>query len=356
MTTTPVEQLVYQRPEALSDVHTHYCPGCLHGVAHRLIAEVIDELGIRENTIGVAPVGCSVFCYNYFEVDFVEAAHGRAPAMATGVKRVLQTGMIDPKRVGAVGHSWGGFDAAFLAANTQGVFAAAVAGAPLTDLVSMYGDHHWGPGIAETDHIETGQERMVVPLWEDLKAYLDNSAILTVNKMTVPLLLEEGDADGTVFWHQSVEMYNVARRAGKNVVFLVYNGEDHGLRQRKNQVDYQRRILAWFGHYLKGEPAERWIREGQTFLDRDAEVKRAAVRRGVEASALRERVRDRRREPGPVRRELRAKDRYIDHHRGPAELPGRAIVSRSVPARPIPRGVVSPGIPGAALRSPRGAG
>src|SRR5512139_642234 len=89
MTTTPIEQLVYQRPEALSDVHTHYCPGCLHGVAHRLIAEVIDELGIRENTIGVAPVGCSVFCYNYFEVDFVEAAHGRAPAMATGVKRVL---------------------------------------------------------------------------------------------------------------------------------------------------------------------------------------------------------------------------------------------------------------------------
>jgi 2-oxoglutarate ferredoxin oxidoreductase subunit beta len=89
MTTAPIEQLVYQRPEALSEVHTHYCPGCLHGVAHRLIAEVIDDLGIRENTIGVAPVGCSVFCYNYFEVDFVEAAHGRAPAMATGVKRVL---------------------------------------------------------------------------------------------------------------------------------------------------------------------------------------------------------------------------------------------------------------------------
>jgi 2-oxoglutarate/2-oxoacid ferredoxin oxidoreductase subunit beta len=89
MTTIPVEQLVYERPEALSDMHTHYCPGCLHGVAHRLIAEVIDELGIRENTIGVAPVGCSVFCYNYFEVDFVEAAHGRAPAMASGVKRVL---------------------------------------------------------------------------------------------------------------------------------------------------------------------------------------------------------------------------------------------------------------------------
>src|SRR5512141_302748 len=81
-------QLVYQRPEALADVPSHYCPGCTHGVAHRLIAEVIDEMGIRERTIGVAPVGCSVFAYNYFDCDFVEAAHGRAPAMATGVKRV----------------------------------------------------------------------------------------------------------------------------------------------------------------------------------------------------------------------------------------------------------------------------
>lgn len=82
-------QLVYQRPEALADFPTHYCPGCTHGIAHRLIAEVIDEMGIRERTIGVAPVGCSVFAYNYFDCDFVEAAHGRAPAMATGIKRVL---------------------------------------------------------------------------------------------------------------------------------------------------------------------------------------------------------------------------------------------------------------------------
>jgi dipeptidyl aminopeptidase/acylaminoacyl peptidase len=196
-----------------------------------------------------------------------------------GVKKVLQTGMIDPKRVGCIGHSWGGFDAAFLATNTQGMFAAAVAGAPLTDLVSMYGEHHWGPGIAETDHIETGQERMEVPLWEALPDYITNSAIFTVQNMTVPLLLEEGDADGVVFWHQSVELYNIARRAGKNVVFLVYNGEDHGLRQKKNQTDYQRRILAWFAHYLKVAPAEKWITEGQSFLDRDAEVKRLTTKK-----------------------------------------------------------------------------
>jgi len=78
----------FHKPEALSDQITHYCPGCTHGVAHRLVAEVIDELGIRGRTVGIAPVGCAVLMYNYFTFDFQEAAHGRAPAMATGIKRV----------------------------------------------------------------------------------------------------------------------------------------------------------------------------------------------------------------------------------------------------------------------------
>ena len=78
----------FQRPEALSDAVTHYCPGCTHGVIHRLVAEVIDELDIRGRTVGIAPVGCAVLAYNYFTIDFQEAAHGRAPAMATGIKRV----------------------------------------------------------------------------------------------------------------------------------------------------------------------------------------------------------------------------------------------------------------------------
>lgn len=83
------EQVVYQYPQALKEAPTHYCPGCTHGTAHRLVAEVIDEMGLNEQTIGIAPVGCAVFAYNYFNLDFAEAAHGRAPAMATGVKRVL---------------------------------------------------------------------------------------------------------------------------------------------------------------------------------------------------------------------------------------------------------------------------
>jgi 2-oxoglutarate ferredoxin oxidoreductase subunit beta len=79
---------IFAKPEALSDQQTHYCPGCTHGVIHRLVAEVIDELGIRGRTVGIAPVGCAVLAYNYFTFDFQEAAHGRAPAMATGIKRV----------------------------------------------------------------------------------------------------------------------------------------------------------------------------------------------------------------------------------------------------------------------------
>jgi 2-oxoglutarate ferredoxin oxidoreductase subunit beta len=83
------ETLVYERPNSLEPGHTHYCPGCTHGTAHRLVAEVLDEMGVRERTILVASVGCSVFAYNYFSVDACEAAHGRACAMATGIKRLM---------------------------------------------------------------------------------------------------------------------------------------------------------------------------------------------------------------------------------------------------------------------------
>lgn len=85
---------VFTRPHALSDVPLHYCPGCTHGIIHRLVAEALDELGIEGKTVGVAPVGCAVFAYNYFECDMIEAAHGRAPAVATGVKRALPDSVV----------------------------------------------------------------------------------------------------------------------------------------------------------------------------------------------------------------------------------------------------------------------
>lgn len=85
---------VFEKPKALTDKPFHYCPGCTHGIVHRLVAEVIDELGIQEKTIGVAPVGCAVFAYEYFNCDMQEAAHGRAPAVATGIKRVLPENVV----------------------------------------------------------------------------------------------------------------------------------------------------------------------------------------------------------------------------------------------------------------------
>lgn len=86
--------VVYEKPRALTDAVMHYCPGCTHGVIHKLVAEVIDELGCEGSTIGVAPVGCAVMAYNYFSCDMVEAAHGRAPAVATGLKRSLPDSVV----------------------------------------------------------------------------------------------------------------------------------------------------------------------------------------------------------------------------------------------------------------------
>ena len=86
--------IVFQKPKALTDVPFHYCPGCTHGIVHRLVAEALDELGVTDKTVGVAPVGCAVFAYNYFSCDMVEAAHGRAPAVATGLKRALPDNVV----------------------------------------------------------------------------------------------------------------------------------------------------------------------------------------------------------------------------------------------------------------------
>ncbi len=88
------ENLVYAKPRLMNDTPMHYCPGCSHGVVHKLVAEVIEEMGLEEKTIGVAPVGCAVFAYNYLEIDWQEAAHGRAPALATAIKRLNPDKMV----------------------------------------------------------------------------------------------------------------------------------------------------------------------------------------------------------------------------------------------------------------------
>ncbi|MFI5231188.1 MAG: S9 family peptidase [Gemmatimonadales bacterium] len=197
--------------------------------------------------------------------------------VTSAVKTALATGMIDAAKVGNMGHSWGGYQSAFYAVHGHGMFAATIAGAPLTDLISMYGYSSGNSGLPETGHYETSQERMDVPLWSDPKAYISNSTVFATDSLRTPLLLEEGDADGNVNYYQSMELYNFGRRLGKNVVFLVYEGENHNVARPESQADYHTRQLEWFGHYLKGDPAPKWITSGETYLERQKILREAGV-------------------------------------------------------------------------------
>lgn len=183
-------------------------------------------------------------------------------AVIPAVRSVVAKGLVDSSHVGLVGHSWGGYEATYAPTQTT-LFATSIAGAPITNFLSFAGAFHWAPGYPEFDHWETGQARMGKPPWEDFEGHVRNSPAAFVQNVKRPMLMMFGDADGTVDWHQGVEFYNFARRAGKeDFVMLVYPGEDHGLRQKQNQVDYHRRILQWFGHWLKGEPAPAWVTQG----------------------------------------------------------------------------------------------
>jgi len=222
----------------------------------------------------------SVFSQNgYFvlrpdiQFRFREPGYSGLDCVTAAVKTALATGMIDPTRVGNMGHSWGGYQSAFYAVHGHRMFAATIAGAPLTDLVSMYGYTSFNTGLPETGHYETGQERMQVSLWEDPQAYIRNSTVFAVDSLQTPLLLEEGDADGNVNYWQSMELYNFGRRLGKEVVFLIYNDENHGVARPESQIDYHRRQLEWFAHYLKGEPAADWITHGESYLARQKMLK-----------------------------------------------------------------------------------
>ncbi len=186
------------------------------------------------------------------------------------VRSVIARGLVDSLRVGHMGHSQGGYEAAFLGTHST-MFQTTVVGSGITDMVSFAGQLHWSGGSAEFDHWETGQFRMEVAPWEDEKAMRDNSPLDKVQTMPAKaMLLEIGSDDGTVDPRQGSLFYNYARRAGKNVVLLTYPGEPHGLQKKENQEDYQTRILQWFAHYLKGEPAAPWILNGQTALERRA--------------------------------------------------------------------------------------
>jgi len=184
------------------------------------------------------------------------------PAVAVA----LDTAPIDEERIGLIGHSWGGYQTTYFVTQDD-LFAAAVAGAPLTNLMSMYLSFYWNSGGTDARIFEISQGRMQVPWWEDYASYEANSPLHNIQNMETPLLMMFGTNDGAVEYNQGVEFYNAARRLGKQMVMLSYDGENHGLAREPNQKDYQQRIMQWFGHYLKGEPAPDWIRAGVPYIE-----------------------------------------------------------------------------------------
>ena len=185
------------------------------------------------------------------------------------IRAVIARGLVDPANIGHCGHSQGGYEAFFLATHSP-LIKTAVAGSGISDMISFAGQMHWN-SIPEFAHWETGQFRMQVAPWEDMGAMMKNDPLSKVQVMPAKsILIEVGGDDGTVDNRQGVEFWNYARRAGKQAVMLYYPGEGHGLQKRENAVDYERRILQWFGHYLKGEPAPKWITDGQSWLERKA--------------------------------------------------------------------------------------
>ncbi|SKA02197.1 S9 family peptidase [Sediminibacterium ginsengisoli] len=209
--------------------------------------------------------------YFIFRPDIVydtnEPGMSAANCVIPAVEQVLKTGMIDRNKVGLMGHSWGAYQTAFLVTQTD-IFKAACAGAPLTDLISMSLSIYWNSGTPDQKIFETSQGRFDGPWYERTDHHIRNSPMFNASKIKAPLLVAFGDKDGAVDWHQGIEMYGTMRRMEKPHVMLVYADENHGLAKKENQIDYQKRQREWFDHYLLGKPAEKWITDGVSYLDK----------------------------------------------------------------------------------------
>ncbi len=219
------------------------------------------------------PYSTGVFTQNgyfVFQPDIVYRAQNpglsAVECVVPAVRKVLEDGKVDPKRVGLFGHSWGAYQTAFIVTQTD-IFAAGVAGAPLTNMMSMSMSIYWNSGGTDAKIFHESQGRMDRPFWRDVDTYIANSPIFSIESLNTPLLVAFGDNDGAVDWQQGIEMYNAARLAQRPYVMLVYPGENHGLAEEANQVDYHHRVREWFSTYLDGEEAPTWISEGQSWLE-----------------------------------------------------------------------------------------
>lgn len=178
----------------------------------------------------------------------------------------IATGVVDQENVAIHGHSWGGYQTSFLITQTNR-FKAAVAGAPLTNMISMYSLIYWNTGGSNQAIFETSQGRLFPGYWDNREAFERNSPVYFAQNVNTPLLLMHNDKDGAVDFTQGIEYYNTLRRMEKPVIMLQYEGENHGLRKPANQIDYALRMMEFLDHHLKGSQAPEWMVSGVPRLE-----------------------------------------------------------------------------------------
>jgi len=186
------------------------------------------------------------------------------------IQAVVDRGFVDENAIGIQGHSWGGYQIAYMVTQTNR-FKAAAPGALVSNMTSAYSGIRWGTGLARQFQYERSQSRIGGSLWDYPLRFLDNSPLFRADRVQTPLLMIANDEDDAVPWQQGIEFYLALRRLNKEVYMFSYNGEKHGLRKRINQKDYTRRLQGFFDHFLKGAPSPEWMEKGIPYLQREKE-------------------------------------------------------------------------------------
>jgi dipeptidyl aminopeptidase/acylaminoacyl peptidase len=189
------------------------------------------------------------------------------------IQAVVDKGYVNRDAIGIQGHSWGGYQTAYMLTQTN-VFRAAEAGAPVANMLSAYDGIRWGTGLPRQFQYEKTQSRIGGSIWEYPLRFIENSPIFAADRVTTPLLILQNDADDAVPWYQGIELFLALRRLGKEVYLFDYNGEPHHINRRPNQKDYTVRLQQFFDHFLKGAPEPDWMAKGIPYIDRDQEKER----------------------------------------------------------------------------------
>ncbi len=186
------------------------------------------------------------------------------------IQAVADQGFVNEQAIGIQGHSWGGYQIAYMVTQTNR-FKAAAPGALVANMTSAYSGIRWGTGLPRQFQYEHTQSRIGGNLWEQPMRFLENSPVFRADRVQTPILMLHNDADDAVPWYQGIEYYLALRRLNKEVYFFNYNGEPHGLRKRQNQKDYTMRLQQFFDHFLKGAPEPEWMEKGIPYLEREKE-------------------------------------------------------------------------------------